>query len=74
MGYKHSVVHLLALSPREPYLKVYMLSVLQSPRSDKVAFLGHGIGRADASATDAMLLPVLQDAFSRLTSRFFILL
>ncbi|CAL1708524.1 unnamed protein product [Somion occarium] len=29
---------------------------------------GHGIGKADASATDAMLLTLLQDAFSRLTT------
>ncbi|KAL4252977.1 RUS1 family protein [Abortiporus biennis] len=29
---------------------------------------GHGIGKADASATDAMLLTVLQDAFNRLTT------
>ncbi|KAI0077116.1 DUF647-domain-containing protein [Panus rudis PR-1116 ss-1] len=29
---------------------------------------GHGIGKADASATDAMLLTVIQDAFTRLAT------
>jgi hypothetical protein len=31
--------------------------------------LGFGVGNASASATHALLLTVLQDAFSRLTSQ-----
>ena len=33
-------------------------------------YTGFGVGNASASATHALLLTVLQDAFSRLTSLF----
>jgi len=34
------------------------------------SILGFGVGNASASATHALLLTVLQDAFSRLTSQY----
>ena len=32
--------------------------------------VGHGVGQAEASATDALLLTILQDIFSRITSEY----
>lgn len=72
MEYKPSVAPLLDLLHQEPSLRVRTQSV-------NISLLmqtwpqGHGIGNADASATDAMLLTVLQDAFSRLTSTYLFL-
>ncbi|KAF5377770.1 hypothetical protein D9757_008111 [Collybiopsis confluens] len=66
-GYPHSV------SP--DYLRYQILNALQafcnslaSLLSSRATLEGYGVGDASASATDALLLTVLQDLFGRLTT------
>ncbi|KAI0701993.1 vitamin B6 photo-protection and homoeostasis-domain-containing protein [Cytidiella melzeri] len=60
-------------SVSDDYLRYQILNACQAFCSSLAGLLasraileGHGVGKADASATDALLLTILQDVFSRL--------
>ncbi|KAJ3535658.1 hypothetical protein NM688_g6947 [Phlebia brevispora] len=63
----------LSVSP--DYLRYQIYNVLQAFCSSLASLIasravleGHGVGNASASATDALLLTILQDVFSRVTT------
>ena len=59
--------------PSHPRRFVFFLHVVRRPRCPFYLTVGAGVGDASASATHALLVNVLQDVFSRLTSMFFVL-
>lgn len=69
MHCRHSAVRSRVSWHLARYYKVLPFSLDPSLFSDSVPVTGHGVGKADASATYAIFLTVVQDIFSRLTSQ-----